>query len=529
MVVSIDEFDWDYYINMHSDLKPNGITTKERAFKHFNSFGKKEGRIVKISNIIFNLKEFVNKYKHILNLNGTFDDAFIKFMNLNHKNNIKKIDQFDWQNYLASNGDLVDNGIMNHKKAWNHWLTYGKKENRIIIIINQNKQLLINMKAKLNNMRTKQNKSIAVNNVITDLPSIDGIALKIREKLLFGEFQTTIDKLTFTPTNSIVPSKSVLYSEYNNDQAKIFFGILDRCKLEYYVFAGSAVGLSRNKQNIPWVDDYDIIVFKDKQTYFESRIVGLLRINGFECSISPWRNGLYHVISFRNIISGSVQSYFQADIFYTYVDRFGNIKNVAGAGRYHKHNIPLSYVKPAKRIKFNNITLPFFNKYEEDVAKEYGDVFNNCVIHIEHGRKAVKLPYHWTKVYDEFNYIKNTAINNTKNIIFSKNTTDYSKKITLDKNNKLNSWLETVTYVNNSNAGILYIDDQKYIPYVQAIKYYLPNIYIIYFMIEMPTHNLHSFFNYIDKVNFKNALMLHSYNNRDVLYVKKPKFKLLKS
>ncbi len=75
-------------------------------------------------------------------------------------------------------------------------------------------------------------------------------------------FNDISNNLLYSPMIGIYPSKLNLYTPFINDIAKIFFKILNNSKIEYYVFAGSAIGLLRNCQSIPWVDDYDIIIFE---------------------------------------------------------------------------------------------------------------------------------------------------------------------------------------------------------------------------------------------------------------------------
>ncbi len=41
----MDNFDWEFYINKYTDLKKAGINTKEKAFLHWITYGKKEKRI----------------------------------------------------------------------------------------------------------------------------------------------------------------------------------------------------------------------------------------------------------------------------------------------------------------------------------------------------------------------------------------------------------------------------------------------------------------------------------------------------
>ena len=41
---TIDNFDWETYINNYEDLRNAGIDTKEKAYKHWKNHGIKEGR-----------------------------------------------------------------------------------------------------------------------------------------------------------------------------------------------------------------------------------------------------------------------------------------------------------------------------------------------------------------------------------------------------------------------------------------------------------------------------------------------------
>lgn len=52
--LSFNNFDWNFYINKYSDLKLNGINTKEKAWKHWQTYGIKEKRISIPSDKIIN-------------------------------------------------------------------------------------------------------------------------------------------------------------------------------------------------------------------------------------------------------------------------------------------------------------------------------------------------------------------------------------------------------------------------------------------------------------------------------------------
>jgi hypothetical protein len=76
------------------------------------------------------------------------------------------------------------------------------------------------------------------------------------------------------------------YNEVIHEQAKICFKILgdfeSSHKITYAVFAGNSIGLLRAGNNLPWADDYDIILFKHDIALFTSHIVPELERIGFK-------------------------------------------------------------------------------------------------------------------------------------------------------------------------------------------------------------------------------------------------------
>ena len=55
--MSSDFFDWEFYINKYSDLKENGVNTKELAYHHWITHGKIERRIC--NSINFNWRSYI--------------------------------------------------------------------------------------------------------------------------------------------------------------------------------------------------------------------------------------------------------------------------------------------------------------------------------------------------------------------------------------------------------------------------------------------------------------------------------------
>jgi hypothetical protein len=124
---SID-FNWKQYIDNYPDLFQNGMNTKEKAWKHWISYGKNEGRTY------LSLKE-------------------------NNLQSIQIIDNFDWENYISNNPDLNDSGIDTFEKAWDHWINYGKSEGRSFFQIRKDNYKL---------QKYKQNKNLNTNSIVFD-------------------------------------------------------------------------------------------------------------------------------------------------------------------------------------------------------------------------------------------------------------------------------------------------------------------------------------------------------------------------
>jgi hypothetical protein len=62
-----ENFDWEFYINRYSDLRKSNINTKEKAYRHWVQFGKKEGRVCynNNKNLLDELDENIIKEYHI--------------------------------------------------------------------------------------------------------------------------------------------------------------------------------------------------------------------------------------------------------------------------------------------------------------------------------------------------------------------------------------------------------------------------------------------------------------------------------
>ena len=185
-------------------------------------------------------------------------------------------------------------------------------------------------------------------------------------------FNLPRDQLLYSPMIGVYPAKLNLHTPYIKNLAKIFFKILEESKIEYYVFAGSSIGLLRNGKSIPWVDDYDIIIFEKDLPKLE-KLMKVFENNYFKTRRVEIRNNFLNrsktgmpvpilagfvIGTPRYQINGVKTSFFQVDIFLSKVDN-NIIRNVGGWGLYHRKNIEMSLVKPPKYHNFDDTNLPF--------------------------------------------------------------------------------------------------------------------------------------------------------------------------
>jgi glycerol-3-phosphate cytidylyltransferase len=299
-----------------------------------------------------------------------------------------------------------------------------------------------------------------------------------------------------------------VYRNFIHLYAKIFFKLLDDMNLDYYVFAGTSIGYVRNAQNIPWVDDYDIIIFKEEFKKFENNIIPKLNNLGFNCHIGFENTAClegYQIYSrFKNI--------FQCDIFFSIINKNGIVKNISGLGLYNSKNIHINMIKPKKYLTIDNdLTLPFFNNMDEDVKIEYGDVLNNCNIHIDH-KATCKIKHHFTEVYDCFNNIKTHIINNTKklfdNHMYNNNEThnnyyDFIMQFNFKTNNVLNH-IDVLKYIKQQNIKTWNIIDEKLLIFCPDIKYYFKEITINFYLLNNINKENLIFLNYVDNMFYSN-------------------------
>lgn len=141
-IPDVSSFDWEVYLELNVDLKEAGIETKEQARFHWLYHGIKEGRLCKfdwctyVKNYNLLSKSIDNKIKAI---NHWLDNGKpeINMITIDYQEQL-----FDWKYYIEEHKDLkqFNTPII----AWNHWITYGKKEGRKCHNFNWTNYLLLN-------------------------------------------------------------------------------------------------------------------------------------------------------------------------------------------------------------------------------------------------------------------------------------------------------------------------------------------------------------------------------------------------
>lgn len=201
-----------------------------------------------------------------------------------------------------------------------------------------------------------------------------------------------------------------LYTQYTEASRHIhdqILGILDHFKIEYYLFAGSMVGYVRDRRMPKWMDDLDVIIFDEHIALFESKVIPYLERCGFKCWLPDgFLRGGYQLVS---LLQGNSRKltipvaenvnvsvpWAQVDVFYTTVDPAGIIRNLSGWGLYNEKNIPVDWVRPGTFVEIEGRRRRVFNRWEDDIKREYGDVMNNLVVstHERTFLKASDMPW----------------------------------------------------------------------------------------------------------------------------------------
>lgn len=338
--------------------------------------------------------------------------------------------------------------------------------------------------------------------------------IPVKLKKIFPE--EDISKYNYSPVLGIYPSTTNLYTEFIHETAKIFFQILEKYEINYALFAGSSVGMVRNKENIPWVDDFDVIIMEEDFEKFKN-IQPILKLNNFtfQKKICTWFTFHHQNRPGKN---------FRCDIFPSKT-RNKILENITYCGIYHNAKIPIEFVLPFKKQNFHNdLNVYFFNDYEKEVQLTYGDVLKDVRVY-SHSTKITNYN-NWEIAYKDFNFIKEKAIENTKSKIYNENYEPLNF-LTIEKNYFENE-LELLKYINNNNIKKINIFDIYFLKcFSTSINYYFPQVEINFYCQEI-NKTISQYLNYCNTFYVSNQNILNHYDDCKIFYNKKPKIKLTK-
>ena len=69
--------------------------------------------------------------------------------------------------------------------------------------------------------------------------------------------------LLYSPLNGLSIYNKVMYTEFADDCADIYFKLLHKYNVQYGIFAGNSIGYIRCQKNMLWDDNFDILVFNN--------------------------------------------------------------------------------------------------------------------------------------------------------------------------------------------------------------------------------------------------------------------------
>ena len=205
-VVPVD-FNPAEYMKLNPDIIPGGFNTEALALAHWETYGKKECRLIK-SPELPNLKDSLSKYNETPSY----------------------INNFDYRSYLSANPDLLIAGISSHKAAYEHWKQHGIKECRPLY-----PEVICNKKIPIPGSRF--NNSIA-------------IILTLYYKDLVYELADYINRLPFPAT--------IYVSAPRDDYIDIFKNILTNQAIVQTPFVSFGMDIGNFITQIKYIKDKNI-------------------------------------------------------------------------------------------------------------------------------------------------------------------------------------------------------------------------------------------------------------------------------
>lgn len=335
---------------------------------------------------------------------------------------------------------------------------------------------------------------------------------------------TKLENSFYSPITSINLKKINILSPFLILISNMFFSILNENNIDYALFAGSSVGYIRNKKQVPWDEDFDIILLKEQINIFKIKIIPILEKFNF------------NVFDRKDYINSGCTAYysidkntfFYCDIFYSEFDENNHLKNIGEDwGLYNRKKLIKDKIYPFELKEFHNkkLNVKFFKDINYEVDACYGDVINNVVINVEH-QLTEKIKIYFKELYDDFEKIENISINNTKEKYNIKNyVSNKLSKLVLSENSYYN--LDTlIKKIIEKNVSKIIITNINYLKFVPDIKFYFENINIELYLLKFEYFEI-VYLNYINTVKCSTNNILNEFQQHKYLLVNKPFFKLI--
>ena len=353
IIMNINNFDWEFYLDYYKDLRKNGIKTENQAINHYLTHGKKEKRII-------------------------------------NKNMIKN-KEFDWEFYTNFYCDL--NNIDNYNDAYNHYLKYGKNENRVYSKKNLEEIYMLNFNnenSKLNNYNciTKNENKIHIilrthtkkNNFIISLNSI------LNQNYSNYKIHITYDH----------PDSNQYVNEYDNNNI-IKYKMIKKSD-------GDAFFDLYCNEVIDNINDGYIMILDDDNNFINNNCLNIINDNINENKILVWNFLRYdriikpniHFLEYGNIDNNSYIFHYSIKNDSKFKDYYGSdfifISKLIKKNIYNCKYIDYTFISTQYNNTNNNYSL--YIKSEMDVYKNVNYLLDNH-----------------EKLYNKCNnYVKNTKI-----------------------------------------------------------------------------------------------------------------------
>lgn len=387
-------FDWKYYLYCNPDLLRNDIDTKEKAWQHFITHGYKENRYGSFkkwsTKYHFSLDNFEGTEKEFLEWNGSKRYEGISFPFIDNKVIEDNESYFDAKKYIRENPDLLN---LLERNAWNHWVNYGKYENRMFPI-NDQVQITIHIEPKVAVINFPQFHQDEINDKVWFPGWTDFSWLMDMENIIEGENMIKPQNGEYDYTSLEARQKDThLFKKYDIDIMMYYHYYFDgKIILDKPLLAMLNDGHPDTKfifcwANETWSRRWDINSSSEiilQQTYspnFWSKHVKYLsqffcHPNYYKCGNSP-----YFVIAISNEVMGSNEGRRMIQFYRTEIKKYGldDIIFIQLLNLYDKSNGFYKYGKTERQPDFlNNVWCqdPQFTKYNYSRIRNKARIMN---------------------------------------------------------------------------------------------------------------------------------------------------------